>query len=80
MEHQVKTKITTEKITKIKLTGADIIELLNQSDLILKPILDGQISVTFTVPSGADWSGIDVEIGKDYPITITCVEKNHESR
>ena len=65
MIHEVETKITTEITTTIKLTGKDIIELLNRNERFSAPI-QGLISVTFTVPSGADWSGIAVEIDKDY--------------
>jgi len=59
---------TTTKVTRheITLTGFDITKALG---------LPATAKVWITVPSGADWSGMTLEIGKDLPLEITYEEK-----
>jgi len=71
-----KTVTTVQKTHTIKLTGADIIELMEENGHEISK--EGNIKVTFTVPGGADWSGMEIEIDNDYPIEVEWTEGSTE--
>jgi hypothetical protein len=64
---------------RIDLTGQEIIRLLAQNSNTSLPVRRAcyaalvsseNATVTFTVPSGGDWSGMDVAVDTDHPITV----------
>lgn len=66
-------EIYTKKRTTIKLSGEDIIELLKESGQIDRA--QDQIgSISFTVPGGGDWSGMNVDIDKNNTVNISYDE------
>lgn len=74
-------RTVTEKVRIIELSKNDILSLLLASGVPVPrsnskgPLTNDEhtpdATVTFRVPSGADWSGMDVDVDKDYPVTVT---------
>ena len=60
-----KTKVTTQVIKELELTGDDIRELLGVS---------GEVSVFFDVPGGGDWSNTRIDIDKQNTIGVRYTE------
>lgn len=61
--------VTTKRCSvthTISLTGETILALLKRDGV---PVPDGA-EVTFTVPSGGDYSGDDVHVNDDSPVTV----------
>lgn len=63
--------VTTRRLT-IELSREDLLEFLETKGL--KPPQLVNASVYFQVPSGGDWSGMDIDIDKDHPVTVTWTE------
>lgn len=63
----------TTKRTIIKLVKEDIIRYINDYHRSIGS--DEKVEVTFTVPGGADWSGMEIEIDRDNPIVVEIESK-----
>lgn len=68
MKDEVKTSTIITRT--IKLSGQDIVDLLIARDPALR---DRHTEVTFTVPTGADHSGDDIEIDEENPVIVTFI-------
>lgn len=78
MENEFKVeelKVTTTTRT-VKLTAEDIISQLRARGIEVP--LYSTVKVYFTVPGGGDWSGENVDIDKDNPITIIISTQTEE--
>lgn len=64
------TKVTTKRSYSITLTGCDIISLLRNVMDSSQPMPSTSATVTFRVPSGGDYSGMNIGVDVDCPITI----------
>lgn len=62
-------EVTTKTYTgyKIHLGRKEIINLLRLSGVVVSD----RAGVCFTVPSGGDWSGMEVDISEEHPITVS---------
>lgn len=69
-------KTTTETTIETELTGEDIINLLKSdedyADCFEK---DGKFSIIVKVPSGGDYSGMSLDIGRDVNITVVQISR-----
>ena len=66
-ERQVKRTITTN--ISVPLSGADIIKLLRGEGPTFPDVPDNA-TVQFAVPSGGDYSGMDLPIDEHEPVTV----------
>lgn len=74
IEETVRTIRTVER--RIELKQNDIRDLLVRAGVV--PPLDkgDQFDVRVTVPSGADWSGMDLDLDLDYaPVVVTITRR-----
>ncbi len=69
MDLKKRTKTTTTSTHRAKLNRTDLLELLQ--DHGVPP--DAEVYVS--VPTGADWSGMRLEIGSDTLLSITWHDK-----
>ena len=67
-------KTVVNEYFSIKLSGKEIIELLNQSGEYHTDEIPSDANVTFTVPGGADWSHMSLEVD-EYPIEVSWEEE-----
>jgi hypothetical protein len=72
----MKKEATTKSVTTHtwRLSSEDIIDLLSEANRQNRSIFgtSDEISVKFKVPSGGDWSGIDVDITEEDAILVTA--------
>lgn len=61
---------------RLTLTGEDLLNLLHQAGVIVP--LYNHAEVTFTVPSGGDWSGDDIAIDDEHPIVVTWTNTDRQ--
>lgn len=64
----------TVKTVMLELSLRDIIEYCHMKGLDVSP----DAKVYFAVPSGGDYSGLNVDIDKQHPIRVRWVEKTEE--
>ena len=70
------TKTQSEKTTNISLTGNDIVKLIEKKGnavLTAKIKSAKRIEVVFDVPTGGDYSGIELDINDKCPIMVRIV-------
>jgi len=73
--------ITVRREVLVTLTGIDIMKLLIDAGIV--PPTNGiEPEVTFKVPSGADWSGMKIDVTAADPISVSFVletdDENHQ--
>lgn len=68
LETSVHRQATTVTTNTIKITGKGLLTLLRAADIAAIP---DNATVEFVVPSGADWSGMDVDIDNEHPIIVS---------
>jgi len=66
-------KTETVQHTRIQITGRDILRLVSGKVKVTK-----ETRVFFSVPGGGDYSGMDIEIDIDNPITVSS--KSYDNR
>lgn len=71
----MKQSTDTVRHTRTVLTGRDILRMCRALKLVH---VTKDTQVLFTVPGGADWSGMTIEIDKDNPIVVTS--KHYDTR
>lgn len=75
----VKVDVHTKKTYVIELNGGDLLQFLTTPSVILDPEgnplkIPTHAEVTVEVPSGADWSGMALDLRVDASITISWEE------
>ncbi len=63
----------TKTSYSIELSGADIINLLNEAGVAAPK----NAVVEFDVPGGGDWSNMSVDIDQDNPVTVRWTETTY---
>jgi hypothetical protein len=73
----LRTETVTTRERTVRLTGSDIVELLKQELKAqgVKGIPTGEVSVTFQVPGGGDWSHSQIDIDESCPVVVRWTEK-----
>lgn len=61
-----RTVVTTERRHEIIMDNTEIRELLRRAGYQIP----AKARIYFTVPGGGDWSNTDVDITRDYPVTV----------
>jgi len=72
----MKEKVTTHtvKTKSLGLTKADLLRALDNSGITIPPTA----SVFIRVPSGGDWSGMDLELNEQRTVNVQWVESSTE--
>lgn len=65
-----RTVVTTERRHEIVIDNVEIRELLRRTGYNIP----AKARIYFTVPGGGDWSNTDVDICRDYPVTVEWTE------
>jgi hypothetical protein len=70
--------ISTETIINISINSQDITKMLIDAKLLPSNTNFSDPNIYFTVPSGGDYSGMDIEIKDEDPIHIQYTTKKHD--
>ena len=76
MDITMHTTVETRKSVEMRLTGKQIIDLINRmaSDLDIETRVPERAEVLFPVPGGADWSSTDLDIFEAHPVIVKWYE------
>ena len=79
MKRNMSREIVTETVrhTRTTLTGRDILRMCKASGRVK---VSKDSTVLFTVPSGADWSGVTLDLVEDKNLTIVVTAKEYDRK